>query len=66
PGNSAAYAELLSDKLIKSHEIFLALMVLEVGLRVRKRSSQKQFSIMVWLRHSREKVSWHTICELTE
>jgi hypothetical protein len=24
PGNSAAYAELLSDKLIKSHEIFLA------------------------------------------
>ena len=37
PGNSAAYAELLSDKLIKSHEIFLALMVLEVGQQVRKK-----------------------------
>ena len=37
PGNSAADAELLSDKLIKSHEIFLALMVLEVGQQVRKK-----------------------------
>lgn len=55
PGNSAAYAELLSDKLIKSHEIFLALMVLEVGQQVRKRSSLERFSIMVWLRHSRKK-----------
>lgn len=66
PGNSAAYAELLSDKLIKSHEIFLALMVLEVGQQVRKkRSSLERFSIMVWLRHSREKkVSWHTIYTL--
>ncbi|AEW74523.1 BicB [Enterobacter ludwigii] len=66
PGNSAAYAELLSDKLIKSHEIFLALMVLEVGQQVRKRSSLEWLSIMVWLRHSREKVSWHTICEITK
>jgi len=37
--NSAAYAELLSDKLIKSHEIILALKVPGAGRGARKRSS---------------------------
>ena len=49
PGNSAAYAELLSDKLIKSHEIFLALMVLEVGpcVRKKKQSGTVQYNGLV-------------------
>ena len=49
PGNSAAYAELLSDKLIKSHEIFLALMVLDVGpcVRKKKQSGTVQYNGLV-------------------